>query len=176
MAVIEIRIHSLAQLYDSLDPSPFHDRGLDPNADSYIVDCAGEHPPHEPLRLLIHAPDSAREHEADAIRAVHGHFAYALAQTERRHRRRMRSGRVALLIGSAVMIASVAARALLGDWMATPVGQGVGEGLLILGWVVLWRPAEMLLFERWESRQERQLLARLANIPVEFAEAPADRP
>jgi hypothetical protein len=175
MGTIEIRVGSLAQLYDALDPSPFRDRGLDPGADRYIIECAGDFPANEDLRLQIQVPDSMRGHERDAEEAVRRHFSASLRQVERRHRRRMRSGRVSLLAGSAVLVLTTLLRATLGDWLATPVGQGVGEGLLILGWVVLWRPAEVLLFERWEFRQERQLLARLAKVPVEFAPVAADR-
>lgn len=176
MATIEIRIRMLAQLFDSLDPSPFRERGLNRDADSYIVDCAGEHAPREPLRLLIHVPVSVRPLLIDAAPAIHNHYRFTHAQAQRRHRRRMRTGKVALLFGSLVMILTVALRAMLGEWLATPVGQVIGEGLLILGWVVLWRPAELLLFERWENRQERKLLGRLAHIPVEFVVFPDDQP
>lgn len=78
------------------------------------------------------------------------------------------------MIGAAVMIACLAIRTLLGDWVTTPVGQVVAEGLLILSWVVLWRPAELLLFARWESRHERQVLGRLSRIPVAFAVSPVE--
>ena len=175
MATIEVRIRTLAQLFDSLDPSPFHERGLDRYADSYIVECAGEFPPDAALQLMIHAPEDVRSHIADAAQAIHAHYGLARAQADRRHRRRMRAGSIALLIGAAVMIASLAVRMLLGEWITTPVGQVVGEGLLILSWVVLWRPAELLLFERWESRHERQVLERLSNIPVAFAASAAER-
>lgn len=176
MATIDIRIRTLAQLFDSLDPSPFHERGLDREAGKYILDSASESPPHELLRILIHAPENVRMRMDEATRAIHSHYRSGHAQAERRHRRRMRSGWVALLIGSAVMLMSLVLRALLGEWITTPVGQGVGEGLLILGWVVLWRPAELLLFERFENRQERQLLDRLAQIPVDFAVLPEHQP
>lgn len=169
MATIEVRIRTLAQLFDSLDPSPFHERGLDRYADSYIIECAGEFPPDAALELMIHAPEDLRPHISDAAQAIHAHYALARTQADRRHRRRMRAGSIALLIGAAVMIASLATRTLLGDWITTPIGQVVGEGLLILSWVVLWRPAELLLFERWESRHERQVLGRLSHIPVSFA-------
>lgn len=172
MATIEVRIRTLAQLFDSLDPSPFHERGLDRAADKYIIECAGEFPPDAALELMIHAPEAVRPHIADATQAIHAHYSLARSQADRRNRRRMRAGRIALMIGAGVMIASLAMRALLGDWITTPVGQVVGEGLLILSWVVLWRPAELLLFERWENRHERQVLARLSNVPVEFAVSP----
>ena len=32
----------------------------------------------------------------------------------------------------------------------------------------LWRPMEQAVFERFEHRHERDLLERLARIPVEF--------
>jgi hypothetical protein len=36
-AIIEIRLGKLQQLFNSLDPSPFHDRDLDHDAEEYIV-------------------------------------------------------------------------------------------------------------------------------------------
>jgi hypothetical protein len=73
-----------------------------------------------------------------------------------------------------VMGISLTLRALLGAWAMAPFGTVVAEGLLILGWVVLWRPAEILLFERWESRQQRLLLKRLAQVRTEFSIVPGD--
>jgi len=107
--------------------------------------------------------------------AIHGHYRFAHTQAMRRHRYRMRSSRGILVVGSVVMIASLALHAIFADWITTPFGQGVGEGLLVLGWVALWRPIDMLLFERFESRQERQLLDKLARIPIEFSAVKEDR-
>ena len=46
--------------------------------------------------------------------------------------------------------------------------QGLNEGLLILGWVMMWRPIDILLFEHWESHLDHGRLKRLASIPIEF--------
>lgn len=168
MAVIEIRIRRLEQLFESLDPAPFCERTLHKDAERYIVDRASELPPRADLHLRIDAPGNVCVHSADAIDAIHRHFQFAHDQAEHGNRRRMQAGRVALIIGLAVMSMSLSVRAFLGSWLMSPSGAAVGEGLLILAWVVLWRPAEILLFERWESRQERRLFARLARIAVEF--------
>jgi hypothetical protein len=40
--VIEIRVERAAQLFDTLDPFPFREKGLDPAAEKYIVDWARE--------------------------------------------------------------------------------------------------------------------------------------
>lgn len=169
MATIEIRIDTLAQLFDSLDPAPLLGRVLDQKVVDYIADCAGDHPLSEPLRLVVHAPEVVRPDMAAVTLAIHRHFGIANARTERKNRQRARTGRIALFLGMAVMTGSLAVRTMLGAWIGTPIGQVIAEGLLILSWVVLWRPAEMLLFERWENHQQHRQLARLACLPVEFA-------
>src|SRR5579859_3342836 len=54
--VIEIRVERAAQLFDTLDPFPFREKGLDPAAEKYIVDWARELGRDRPLRIVIHLP------------------------------------------------------------------------------------------------------------------------
>lgn len=56
--VIEVRIRELAQLFNSLDPSPFHERDLDDDAEAYIVDWARELPADTRLTLVVHLPEA----------------------------------------------------------------------------------------------------------------------
>lgn len=176
MATIAIRIRSLAQLFDALDPAPLQERALERNAESYILACAGKHRPTEPLRLLVHLPESLRALAADATDAVHEHFRRAHAQGERTFRRRLRIGGFTLALALGVLAGSFWLRSLLSDVEASTLVQGLGEGLLILGWMVMWRPVEILLWEHWESHLDHAMLRRLASIPVEFLFQPdADR-
>ncbi len=172
MATIEIRVRSLGQLFDPLDPSPLREKALDPRAESYILACAEEQPPREPLRLLIYLPEALRAHAADSADAIHEHFSLAHAQGERRFRRRMRIGGASLGAGLAILALSVGLRSLLRDIEGQALAQGLAEGLLILGWVAMWRPVEILLFEHWESHLDHAMLDRLASIPVEFSFLP----
>jgi hypothetical protein len=41
------------------------------------------------------------------------------------------------------------------------------DSLVILGWVVLWRPAELLLYDWWPVRRRMQLYRRLIAAKVE---------
>jgi uncharacterized membrane protein YgdD (TMEM256/DUF423 family) len=168
MATIAIRIHSLAQLFDSLDPAPFREKALDTKAEEYLLSCARELHHREGIEVLIHAPGALRASSADVEAALHAHFGLALEAADRRDRQRMRVGRATLVLGLAVLAVCLGLRQLLGiDGLAWRAA--LGEGLLILGWVALWRPVEILLFERWESRHERQSLSKLARAPVRFA-------
>ncbi len=120
MATIEIRIRGLAQLFESLDPSPFRQRALGRGAESYILAGVRKHPIDEPLRLLVHLPESLRAHVADVTEGIHEHFCVAHAQGERRFRRRIRTGGITLGVGLAVLsfIAAyfVEVRALVSVW------------------------------------------------------------
>ena len=172
MATIEIRIRRLAQLFEVLDPAPLPERALDRDAESYILACAGKHRPTEPLRLLVHLPESLRTHADDAVDGLHGHFRRTHAQGEHTFRRRLRIGGFALAVASGVLAGSFWLRSLLSGVTERPLVQGLSEGLLILGWVAMWRPVEILLFEHWESHLGHAMLDRLASIPVEFVFQP----
>jgi hypothetical protein len=167
MADIELRLQQLEQLFDTLDPAPFHDKALDRRVESYLLDSAGEHGHREPLVVVLHGPPAMEAHVPDIAAAIHAHFELDHQQAERRHMRRRRVGRVAMLAGTVTLAAVL----LLRHWLTAvpaPFGDVLSEGLLILAWVALWRPIETIGFDSWESRQQRGILRRLARVPVRF--------
>jgi hypothetical protein len=78
-AKIEISLNRLSQLFNSLDPSPFHERDLDQDAEDYIIGSAEEIWHHRPLRLVIHLPaDQVPEpHALSLADAVYNFFCTA---------------------------------------------------------------------------------------------------
>ena len=72
----------------------------------------------------------------------------------------------------AVLTVTFGLRNLLSDAEGRTLEEGLGEGLLILGWVAMWRPVEILLFEHWESHLDHKVPERLASIPMEFVFQP----
>ena len=59
MASIEMQLDSLAQLFDSLDPAPFHDKSLDRDAEAWLIESVDEISSRSPLELVIRGPDVA---------------------------------------------------------------------------------------------------------------------
>lgn len=51
--VIEVQ-SELRRLFNSMDPSPFRNRDLDPSAEEFIVSSSKELPRDAPLGLLVH--------------------------------------------------------------------------------------------------------------------------
>lgn len=174
MATIDIRIQRVAQLFNPLYPSPVHEWALNRDIEARLVDWAGELSPKEPLRLIVHAPESLIKHAASMRQAIHAHFQLAHTRSQRRHRRRMRVGVGAMVGACAVLGISLILRALLDTPDGGFVHATLGEGLLIIGWVAMWRPVEILLYERVQNRQENRLLDRLTRIAVDVEPAQAD--
>ena len=173
--IIEIRLSKLQQLFNSFDPSPFHEKELDPDAESYIVGSVDEFPLPKPLRLIVHLPrDQATLPEARNIeQAIHNYFAYRVAETRQRMRFHMREGRIAIFIGLAFLFACMSVRQLALSMADGTISQILAEGLLILGWVAMWRPLQIFLYDWWPIRHHRHLYSKLTAMPVEIREAQA---
>jgi hypothetical protein len=54
---------------------------------------------------------------------------------------------------------------------ASHFGEIVREGLLIGGWVAMWRPLEIFLYDWWPIRADIRLATRLSAMPVEIRNA-----
>ena len=74
---IELKLRELGQLFNSLDPSPFRERSLDLDAETFIVSWARELPHTAELELLVHLAEPPRDRDlaAHVEAAVQGHFA-----------------------------------------------------------------------------------------------------
>lgn len=171
--LLEIRLQSVRQLFHTLDPAPFHEKDLDENAAAYLLEACDEAGGRRPLRLVVYLP--LPEAQSDAARtlgeAINNYFAYREQQQRRDLMKLLRYGVASLAIGLLFLVACIALRRAL---IARPlvVDQSiVDEGLLILGWVAMWRPMEVLLYEWWPLVRRRAVLRRLAVIPVEVRAA-----
>jgi len=167
-AKIEISLNRLSQLFNSLDPSPFHERDLDQDAEEYIIGSAEEIWHHRPLRLVIHLPaDQVPEPDALSLAdAVHNFFRYREAHERRQLRLLFREGRIALAIDLTFLFCCVALREVIFLFEHNAASDIFGEGLLIIGWVAMWRPLEIFLYEWVPIRRRSQILGTLATIPV----------
>lgn len=170
--LIEVRVNELKQLFNAIDPSPFRERDIDLDAEEFIVGWAREAHTDAPLGLLVHLERPAGPpDEAAMLRdAVHEYFAHRADVTRRRLRQLFRIGRTSLLIGlvffgAAVSLGQLIARALEGQRM----GSLIGEVMLIGGWVAMWRPLEIFLYDWWPILAEERLYRRLAAMPVRIA-------
>lgn len=171
--IIEIRLREVRQLFQMLDPAPFREKDLDEDAEQYLIEACREAGPRRSLRLIVYLPRA--EAESDAAHAlpdgVHNYFAYRELQARADILRLLRYGAVSLAIGIVFLIACLTLRRAVVTSALLLDPALIGEGLLILGWVAMWRPVEILLYDWWPLARRRSLLCRLASIPIELRAA-----
>lgn len=176
--MIELELRDLAQLFNSMDPSPFHERDLDPKAEEFITDWANDYPRGTPLELIVHLSQTPRDPAlvAKVEPAIHGYFAERVQVTRRELRTLFSVGRASLLIGLAFLAACTVASRLLANLGDEPFYRIGAFGLEIAGWVAMWRPIEIFLYDWWPILRQRRQYQRLARMPVSVVTPETDAP
>jgi len=168
-AVIEVHVGELRQLFNAIDPSPFQDKDLDPKAEEFIVGWAKDLPRDTSLALVVDLDRQAGlPDEAALLRdAIHQFFTQRAQIYRQRLRELFRVGRTSLVIGLLAVAAAIGLGDFLGNLMkGSRIGEILRESLTIGGWVSMWRPLEVFLYDWWPIRNEAKLSDRLATMPV----------
>ncbi len=166
---IAIRLGTIDQLFNSMDPSPFHEQDLDRDAEEFIMSWAQEFPRREPIALAIHLDEAIKgEHTPELIeRSVHHYFAYRAKLNKRELHRLWKDGRKSLLIGLTFMAACLFTAGLLPTADTHRAWSVVREGLTIAGWVAMWRPMQIYLYDWWPLRRRGQIFEKMSCMDVE---------
>jgi hypothetical protein len=164
-ASVSIHVRNVAQMFNSLDPSPFWDRDLDREAAEFIEEEFSEKLSAHTWHLHVHAQDGVAL--AADLQAAVEHYYERLANSARyRLRDEMRVGQVALLGGLAIFLLSMTIRGVLAGVLRGGAPRMLDEGLIIIAWLALWRPVESLVYGWVPLYRRRRLYERLAAIRV----------
>jgi hypothetical protein len=163
-AAVNIYVRDLSQLFNSLDPSPFWDRDLDREAAEFIEEEFSEKLAAQAWNLYVHAHGGGTLPK-DLQTALENYYGRMASSARRPVREHLRSSEWTLVAGMGVFLLSMGLRGVLGRLLGT-LPRILDEGLIILAWLALWRPAEMLLYGWVPLRRKQQLYERLAGIRV----------
>ena len=166
---IEIYLNDLSQLFNSMDPSPFHEKDLDDDAEEFIVSWAQEYPVRDPIILVISLnqyPSSANPQQL-VEKAIHNHFAYKARLNRLQFKRLLWEGRISLVIGLLFLVTCLLTSQLLPRGEANTLAGVLRESLTIGGWVAMWRPMEIFLYEWWPLLRPGRTYEKMSQMPVE---------
>ncbi len=161
---IDVRLTTIEQLFDNRDPAAFRERDLDPDLVEYLFAAGEDLTSMSAFQVVVWVaqPCSAEEIET----GYRAHFDYEIERLERRRRRQRRTGQVALLLGVTLLIILLSVAELFGEH-GSRLTRVAREGLVILSWVVMWRPVEALIYDWVPIRRERKVMQRLRAAPVD---------
>ena len=169
--LVELQVRHPAQLLNSLDPSPFRARDLDAEAAEYLVDAIRELDGQRQVKIVVYLPGEALpETQVELGAAIRNFFRYREQATRADLRQVLRVGRLSLVVGLAFLSLCMA----LAIWLFngdSVVQLTLHEGFVIIGWVALWRPTEILLYDWWPLWRDARLYRRISALPVEIRPA-----
>ena len=171
MHVLSIELGSLEELFTAPEFNPLGGRAEElPGLERLANQLRPL--PIAPVRTCIVLPASERAPDLEqrcraALRAV-------LDRRIERNRNDASSlrveGRATLWRGLLFLALCLLGSSLLGTTGALPryLEHYIDEGLIIAGWVALWYPLDVLLYQRWPLARERRLYECLREMQLEF--------
>ncbi len=169
--LIEVHVTELRLLFNPIDPSPLREKDLDQKAEEFIVSWARSVRRDAELALQVYVDRPGAPDEAATVSdAIHQFFGQRALNASRRLSQLFRVGRTSLLIGIAFLAVAVTLATMVDTALAErPIGALARESLLIGGWVAMWRPLEIFLYDWWPIVGRRRLYRRLSLARIAFA-------
>lgn len=164
---IELRIVELQELFNSMDPTPFHHCDLDKDAEAFLESWAMEMPSDSHLRIIVHIEKMTEEDPTPVVvEAIHNYFKYKATLTNRALRTLLQEGRTSLMIGLGFLTMCLLAADLIPTSESNAFLHVAKESLIIGGWVAMWRPMQIFLYEWWPLVRREKVHARLGAAKI----------
>ena len=118
--------------------------------------------------MRIHIDQQVSQEESATVQtAIREYFHDRAGATRKQLRLLFRRGRTSLVIGLMFLAVSMVLGNIAEDLLRETRFAGVArENLLIGGWVAMWRPLEVFLYDWWPIRAEAHLFDRLSAMTV----------
>lgn len=158
-----LKIGSLNALFDDRDPESLPLRRLNPEWLEYVFDMMNDMPGNGKVHLSLQTNQDilgAWKVETLAM-SLHEHLKDHDELLRRRLKGNFQKGRSALGVGLITLVIFTALSEATTLLYLGIFQQVLEEGFLIFGWVALWRPIEILLYDWWPIAEDRKKIKRL---------------
>lgn len=166
---IDIFIENPDQLFDWKDPAPFRYRDLDDDFVRFVLQSAREIG-NQPFKIVINS--SAKElvgtHETTLIEAIRQFFSYEKDLVRNEISSLFRYGRMTMFFAVVFLFTCIRASTWLDRQTDSVFYHAVAQGLTILGWVAMWRPVNIFLYDWWPLYNKMTKYAELKDVEIDF--------
>ena len=166
---IVLDLQNLEQMFLRPESVFYPNRRLSPEAIEFISETADIMHYHTPISLKVYLPYEAANGAHEIEVAVHQHFAYLRKKSKIKLKQTIKLGWKSLLISIIFLSLLISLASFVAQYL--PEGGpsiALREILVIIGWVALWRPADLLLYEWRPIKHEVNLFTRLEQCEVEI--------
>ena len=164
---IKLQLLNITELLRS-PSSAYRKRTLKSDAEEFIIEEAEALSSKGAINIKVFLAFSEHKYKDDIATAIHRHFCYRKEQSQKKYKRTLQYGWRILYIalGMLAVIFSISQIALF----LMPDNRLVlfiRESFIILGWVALWRPLELLLYDWHPIKTNINLYYRLEHSTVQ---------
>lgn len=167
MGVIEVTVDGPNELFESLDRGTDWGRHLNERVEQFIVHRAEEQRLPKYM-LVVRIPEVAlsRSDSTALATGIRQHFVHRANEERAKVQTLIRDGKRDLMTGSVFLFVCGIVGLVGVNVLPRAIGLFLEQGLLILGWVALWRPVDLLLYELRPLRLRRDVLDALSKMDV----------
>ncbi len=163
--IIELKIESLEQLFDKKDPNPFRNKDLDDDVVEYITSSAMEIGKKRIGKIQILANQNLSSIDKNTIsKAFEDFFHYRMVIVQKQLRSTLYLGIKSLIVGLLFLSFSIYCTKTIGTLIDDQfISSFLKEGVYLLGWVSMWKPINIFLYEWWPQIDQIKLYNALAQ-------------
>jgi hypothetical protein len=166
-AEITLQILNINELLRS-PISPYRKRTLRSDAEEFIFEEAEALSRKTAINIKVHLALSEIKYKDDIATAIHRHFCYRREQSQKELKRVFQYGWRTLFVALGLLAIIFSLTEIAIRFMPdNRIVLFIRESFIILGWVVLWRPLELLLYDWYPIKIKINLYYRLEDSKVE---------
>jgi hypothetical protein len=164
-----ILLHSLDELFYPFDATPLPDRLLSSDVRAHLLDEWEWVRKDPPRTLVVWAPEAERaDADESALRSAITTSLRAASRPLRIADPMPRSERIATRVGVVALLVCIAISTALDRASEDVLVEGISQGILVVGWVALWLPADRFVAGTVPHFFNRRRYAEFADIELDF--------
>jgi hypothetical protein len=155
-----------------MDPTPFLNKDIDPEAEAFIETWASGYAADSRFHITIHLEQWPADGDPTEMLtgAIHNHFNYKAGRARSALKHLMRDGRASFIIGLVFVSLCLVAADVIGR-SGSNAGYSIArESLTIVGWVAMWRPLQIFLYDWWPLQRQIRRYHMLSNAHIQVVQ------
>ena len=162
LSEIQLPLQGVDQILLKTGTSGYSRRMLNEDVEEFIIEAAESFPRKNAIAITITLPVKEIARASEVETAIASHFGYLRRRSEKKRKHTLQVGWRSLFIGFAFLVL-VFVLTKIGDRILPTGGLSamIRESLVILGWVAMWRPADLLLYEWHQFKRDATLFGRI---------------
>lgn len=149
--------------------SLYRKRTLKTDAEEFIVEEAEALPRKGEINMKVHLALSEVKYKDDLAPAIHRHFGYRREQSQKKYKRIFQYGWRILFIALGLLAFVFSLTEITLHYIPdNRLILFIRESFIIFGWVALWHPMEVLLYDWYPVKTDINLYSRLEHSNVQI--------